>query len=163
MSPSLACVVNDEEFLILDDDDTDLTQAKPESRKASDVQSVSETSVSIGSLGGLISSIKGMLSEGIGKFSSSISEMSEKKAAKVALVEELILDDGSLEKVIPIAGESADSADFMEAELVVDGVEQFEWNLRGMDCPDCAMKATRAVNRLPGVDQVIVSATEGSI
>ena len=163
MSPSLACVVNDEEFLILDDDDTDLTQAKPESRKASDVQSVSENSASIGSLGGLISSIKGMLGEGIGKISSSISDTSEKKAAKVASVEELILDDGSLEKVIPIAGESTDSANFMEAELVVDGVEQFEWNLRGMDCPDCAMKATRAVNRLPGVDQVIVSATEGSI
>ena len=163
MSPSLACVVNDEEFLILDDDDTDLTQAKPESRKSSDVQSVSENSASIGSLGGLISSIKGMLGEGIGKISSSISDTSEKKAAKVALVEELILDDGSLEKVIPIAGESVDSANFMEAELVVDGVEQFEWNLRGMDCPDCAMKATRAVNRLPGVDQVIVSATEGSI
>ena len=163
MSPSLACVVNDEEFLILDDDDTDLTQAKPESRKASDVQLVSENSASIGSLGGLISSIKGMLGESIGKISSSISDTSEKKAAKVASVEELILDDGSLEKVIPITGESADSANFMEAELVVDGVEQFEWNLRGMDCPDCAMKATRAVNRLPGVDQVIVSATEGSI
>ena len=163
MSPSLACVVNDEEFLILDDDDTDLTQAKPESRKESDVQSVSETSASIGSLGGLISSIKGMLGEGIGKFSSSISETSEKKAAKVAPVEELILDDGSLEKVKPIAGESVDSADLIEAELVVDGVEQFEWQLRGMDCPDCAMKATRAVNRLPGVEQVIVSATEGSI
>ena len=163
MSPSLACVVNDEEFLILDDDDTDLTQAKPESRKASDVQLVSENSASIGSLGGLISSIKGVLGEGIGKINSSISDMSEKKAAKVAPVEELILDDGSLEKVIPIAGESADSVNFMEAELVVDGFEQFEWNLRGMDCPDCAMKATRAVNRLPGVDQVIVSATEGSI
>ena len=163
MSPSLAYVVNDEEFLILDDDDTDLTQEKPESRKSSDVQSVSENSASIGSLGGLISSIKGMLGEGIGKISSSISDTSEKKAAKVASVEELILDDGSLEKVIPITGESADSANFMEAELVVDGVEQFEWNLRGMDCPDCAMKATRAVNRLPGVDQVIVSATEGSI
>jgi len=163
VSPSLACVVNDEEFLILDDDDTDLTQAKPESRKASDVQSVSENSASISSLGGLISSIKGMLGESIGKISSSISDTSEKKAAKVASVEELILDDGSLEKVIPITGESADSANFMEAELVVDGVEQFEWNLRGMDCPDCAMKATRAVNRLPGVDQVIVSATEGSI
>jgi len=163
VSPSLACVVNDEEFLILDDDDTDLTQAKPESRKESDVQSVSETSASIGSLGGLISSIKGMLGEGIGKFSSSISETSEKKAAKVAPVEELILDDGSLEKVKPIAGESVDSADLIEAELVVDGVEQFEWQLRGMDCPDCAMKATRAVNRLPGVEQVIVSATEGSI
>ena len=163
MSPSLACVVNDEEFLILDDDDSDLTKAKPESRKASDVQSVSETSAPIGSLGGLISSIKGMLGQSIGKISSSISDTNEKKAAKVAPVDELILDDGSLEKVIPITGESADSADFMEAELVVDGVEQFEWNLRGMDCPDCAMKATRAVNRLPGVEQVIVSATEGSI
>ncbi len=163
MSPSLACVVNDEEFLILDDDDIDLTQTNPESRKASEVQSVSETSASIGSLGGLISNIKGMLGEGIGKISSSISETSEKKAAKVTPTDELILDDGSLEKVRPIAGESADSANFMEAELVVDGVEQFEWNLRGMDCPDCAMKATRAVNRLPGVDQVIVSATEGSI
>ncbi len=163
MSPSLACVVNDEEFLILDDDDSDLTKAKPDSRKAPDVQSVSETSASIGSLGGLISSIKGMLGQSIGKISSSISDTNEKKAAKVAPVDELILDDGSLEKVIPITGESADSADFMEAELVVDGVEQFEWNLRGMDCPDCAMKATRAVNRLPGVEQVIVSATEGSI
>ena len=163
MSPSLACVVNDEEFLILDDDDIDLTQAKPESRKTSEVQSISETSASIGSLVGLISSIKGMLGEGISKISSSISDTSEKKAAKVTPTDELILDDGSLEKVRPIAGESADSANFMEAELVVDGVEQFEWNLRGMDCPDCAMKATRAVNRLPGVDQVIVSATEGSI
>jgi len=163
VSPSLACVVNDEEFLILDDDDTDSTQAKPESRKASDVQLVSETSASIGSLGGLISSIKGMLGEGVGKISSSISGAREKKAAKAAPVNELILDDGSLEKVSPIAGESVDSANFMEAELVVDGVEQFEWHLRSMDCPDCAMKATRAVNRLPGVDQVIVSATEGTI
>ena len=155
--------MNDEEFLILDDDDKDLTHAKPDSPKASDVQSISETSASIGSLGGLISRIKGILGEGIGKISSSISETSEKKAAKVTPTDELILDDGSLEKVRPIAGESADSADFMEAELVVDGVEQFGWNLRGMDCPDCAMKATRAVNRLPGVDQVIISATEGSI
>ena len=38
MSPSLACVVNDEEFLILDDDDTDFTQANTDTPKASDVQ-----------------------------------------------------------------------------------------------------------------------------
>ena len=163
MSRSLARVVNDEEFLILDDDETDSTQAKPESRKASNVQSVSETSASMASRGGLISSIQRMLGEGVGKIRSSISGAREKKAAKVAPADEMILDDGSLEKVSPIAGKSVDSADFMEAELVVDGVEQFEWQLRGMDCPDCAMKATRAVNRLPGVDQVIVSATEGSV
>ena len=163
MSRSLARVVNDEEFLILDDDETDSTQAKLESRKSSNVQSRSETSASMDSQDGLISSIQGMLGEGVGKIRSSISGAREKKAAKVALVDELILDDGSLEKVSPIAGECVDYADFMEAELVMDGVVQFEWQLRGMDCPDCAMKATRAVNRLPGVDQVIVSATEGSV
>ena len=163
MSRSLARVVNDEEFLILDDDETDSTQAKLESRKSSNVQSRSETSASMDSQDGLISSIQGMLGEGVGKIRSSISGAREKKAAKVAPVDELILDDGSLEKVSPIAGECVDYADFMEAELVMDGVVQFEWQLRGMDCPDCAMKATRAVNRLPGVDQVIVSATEGSV
>ncbi|MFL2970871.1 MAG: heavy metal translocating P-type ATPase [Candidatus Thalassarchaeaceae archaeon] len=155
--------MNDEEFLILDDDETDSTQAKLESRKSSNVQSRSETSASMDSQDGLISSIQGMLGEGVGKIRSSISGAREKKAAKVAPVDELILDDGSLEKVSPIAGECVDYADFMEAELVMDGVVQFEWQLRGMDCPDCAMKATRAVNRLPGVDQVIVSATEGSV
>ena len=163
MSRSLARVVNDEEFLILDDDETDSTQAKLESRKSSNVQSRSETSASMDSQDGLISSIQGMLGEGVGKIRSSISGAREKKAAKVAPVDELILDDGSLEKVSPIAGECVDYADFMEAELVMDGVVQFEWQLRGMDCPDCAMKATRAVNRLPGVDQVIVSATEGGV
>ena len=163
MSRSLARVVNDEEFLILDDDETDSTQAKLESRKSSNVQSRSETSASMDSQDGLISSIQGMLGEGVGKIRSSISGAREKKAAKIAPVDELILDDGSLEKVSPIAGECVDYADFMEAELVMDGVVQFEWQLRGMDCPDCAMKATRAVNRLPGVDQVIVSATEGSV
>ena len=163
MSRSFARVVNDEEFLILDDDETDSTQAKLESRKSSNVQSRSENSSSMDSQDGLISSIQGMLGEGVGKIRSSISGAREKKAAKVAPVDELILDDGSLEKVSPIAGECVDYADFMEAELVMDGVVQFEWQLRGMDCPDCAMKATRAVNRLPGVDQVIVSATEGSV
>ncbi|MEL0214131.1 MAG: HAD-IC family P-type ATPase, partial [Euryarchaeota archaeon] len=77
--------------------------------------------------------------------------------------EVLVLDAGSLEKVKPISGEGVDSTNLMEAELVVDGVEQFEWQIRGMDCPDCAMKATRAVNRLPGTTEVVVSATEGNV
>ena len=163
MARSLGCVVNDEEFLILDDDETDSTQAIPESPNTSEVRSGSDNSTTIVSLGSVISGIQGKLGRGVSKIRSSISGAREKKSAKVPPVDELILDDGSLEKVIPIAGEGADSADLMEAELVVDGVEQFEWQIRGMDCPDCAMKATRAVNRLPGVDQVIVSATEGSV
>ena len=32
-----------------------------------------------------------------------------------------------------------------------------------MDCADCAMKATRAVNRLPGIHKVSVSVTEGNV
>ena len=50
--------------------------------------------------------------------------------------------------------------EIVDTVLAVDGIQKFEWQLRGMDCPDCAMKATRAVNRLPGVNNVIVSATE---
>ena len=53
--------------------------------------------------------------------------------------------------------------EIVDTVLAVDGIQKFEWQLRGMDCPDCAMKATRAVNRLPGVNNVIVSATEGSV
>ena len=163
MSPSLASIVNEDEFLILDDEDDDSTQAKPESPKPSEVQSGSDNSATIGSLGSAISGIQGLLGEGVSKIRSSISGAGKKKIAKAESVEELVLDDGSLEEVRPIAGEEADSADLMEAELVVDGVEQFEWQIRGMDCPDCAMKATRAVNRLPGITEVVVSATEGSV
>ena len=32
-----------------------------------------------------------------------------------------------------------------------------------MDCPDCAMKATRAVNRLPGVESCRISVSDGSV
>ena len=42
MSPSLASIVNEDEFLILDDEDDDSTQAKPESSKPSEVQSGSD-------------------------------------------------------------------------------------------------------------------------
>ena len=167
MSPSLAWVVTEDEFLILDDEDDDSTQAQPKSPKTSEIQSGSDNSATIGSLGSAISGIQGILGEGVSKIRSSISGAREKKVAKAESVEEsveeLVLDDGSLEKVRPIAGEGADSADLMEAELVVDGVEQFEWQIRGMDCPDCAMKATSAVNRLPGTTEVVVSATEGSV
>ncbi|HJM67959.1 MAG TPA: hypothetical protein QF716_03685, partial [Candidatus Thalassarchaeaceae archaeon] len=53
----------------------------------------------------------------------------------------------------------------LEAEdlsLEIDGVYTFEWPLKGMDCPDCAAKAKRATQRLPGVNKVIISATMGT-
>ena len=49
------------------------------------------------------------------------------------------------------------------SELSVDGMAEFEWDLRGLDCPDCAMKATTVIRRVPGVKEAIVSATEGRV
>ena len=50
-----------------------------------------------------------------------------------------------------------------DPELSPHGVIEFEWGLRGLDCPDCAMKATTVVRRVPGVKEAIVSATEGRV
>mgnify|MGYP000317479179 CR=1 FL=1 len=47
------------------------------------------------------------------------------------------------------------------AELVADGVHSFVWPLKGMDCPDCAMKAARAVKRQAGVVECQISPTDG--
>lgn len=43
------------------------------------------------------------------------------------------------------------------------GQHQVSWPLTGMDCPDCATKATRALNNLDQVVQCTVSATEGTV
>ena len=47
--------------------------------------------------------------------------------------------------------------------LALDGIYDFEWNIRGMDCPDCAMKASKAIRRLSGIEDCNVSATEGRV
>ena len=48
-------------------------------------------------------------------------------------------------------------------EISLDGVFQFDWGIRGMDCPDCAMKASRAVKRLPGIQSCRISVAEGTV
>jgi heavy metal translocating P-type ATPase len=48
-------------------------------------------------------------------------------------------------------------------DLVVAGEQSISWPLSGMDCPDCAFKATKALNRLDVVSECSVSATEGSV
>ena len=56
-----------------------------------------------------------------------------------------------------------DNESFDESELLADGITEFEWPLRGIDCPDCAMKATKVLRRIPGVTEARVSATEGRV
>ena len=70
-----------------------------------------------------------------------------------------ILDDGK-ENLISFS-RSADN--LFDTDLVIDGSYEIEWDIDGMDCADCAMKATRAVNRLPGIHKVNVSVTEGNV
>ena len=48
-------------------------------------------------------------------------------------------------------------------EISLDGTHNFDWGIRGMDCPDCAMKAKRAVNRLPGVESCRISVSDGTV
>ncbi|HIF90553.1 MAG TPA: heavy metal translocating P-type ATPase [Candidatus Poseidoniales archaeon] len=43
------------------------------------------------------------------------------------------------------------------------GVYDVAWPLLGMDCPDCAAKAMRAISYLPQVKKSIVSATAGEV
>ena len=50
-----------------------------------------------------------------------------------------------------------------DLSLEIDGFHTFEWPIKGMDCPDCATKAKRATQRIPGVKKVAVSVTMGTI
>ena len=47
--------------------------------------------------------------------------------------------------------------------MVASEIQHYEWDLLGMDCPDCASKATRAVSRIDGVESCDVSVMDGNI
>ena len=63
----------------------------------------------------------------------------------------------------PIEKTSEEPPDSEAIEISLDGIFQFDWGIRGMDCPDCAMKASRAVNRLPGIQSCKVSVADGTV
>ena len=159
----LGLVVSDEDFLILDDGEADFIKERTQLEKPTSKVTKNKQSSENNSLSNLISRIQGLIGFVVDKVRSIITGSRKIIAKPERSNDELVLDDGSLENVEPIAGEHLDSKSIMEAELVVDGAEEFEWQLLGMDCPDCAMKATRATKRLPGVNKVVVSATEGTV
>jgi Cd2+/Zn2+-exporting ATPase len=59
-------------------------------------------------------------------------------------------------------GDDSDAPTPDDFTFSLDGSYSFEWPIRGMDCPDCAAKASRAVNRLPGIQKSVISATMGT-
>ena len=61
--------------------------------------------------------------------------------------------------------ESSSGGAVLEAEIVTEATGQYEvtWPLLGMDCPDCASKATRALKHLDQVWAPVVSPTAGEV
>ena len=64
-----------------------------------------------------------------------------------------------------IAEDAPKSIEILDAEVIMQATGNYsvEWQLIGMDCPDCASKATRALNYLPQVSDPMVSATSGEV
>ena len=130
--------MEDEEFLLLDDEtesDTPVSQEKtlPEKLVNSDSKDII----------------------------SSISKSVEEKFYRIKESNELkkFLDEGK-ENLISF---SKSAGNILDTDLVIDGTYEIEWEIDGMDCADCAMKAKRAVSRLPGIHKVNVSVTEGNV
>ena len=58
-----------------------------------------------------------------------------------------------------------DAVEILDAEIVMQATGDYdvEWPLIGMDCPDCASKAVKALNFMPQVSKPVVSATSGEV
>ena len=130
--------MEDEEFLLLDDDEepkSSIPEKESTLKKPTNTES---------------KEIISNLSKTVG---SKIIQFKESNDLKK------LLEDGK-ENLISF---SRSAEKLFDADLVIDGTYEIEWEIDGMDCADCAMKATRAVNRLPGIHKVIVSVTEGNV
>tara|TARA_Y100000994_G_scaffold244958_1_gene245743 strand:- start:1660 stop:4311 length:2652 start_codon:yes stop_codon:yes gene_type:complete len=58
-----------------------------------------------------------------------------------------------------------EDVEILDAEIITQATGEYtvEWPLIGMDCPDCASKATKALNLMSQVSTPIVSATSGEV
>ena len=58
-----------------------------------------------------------------------------------------------------------EDVEILDAEIISQATGEYtvEWPLIGMDCPDCASKATKALNLMSQVSTPIVSATSGEV
>lgn len=73
-------------------------------------------------------------------------------------------------KLKKMPSSTQESTPVMTAELVdttvveqATGTYELGWPLLGMDCPDCASKATRALDTLHQANDILVSATSGTV
>jgi len=134
--------MDEEEFLLLDDDEDELI-ISPNDKSITD-KVVKNTPAEI------LSNISKTVGDSISQIPLKIKESSDLKKSVKEKNDNIISFAKSADKIL-------------DADLVVDGTYNIEWGIGGMDCADCAMKARKAVNRLPGVNNVKVSVTEGIV
>ena len=75
-------------------------------------------------------------------------------------------NSASIDKVLPDKMEPIEVIKKVEPEIVIadyGGIHEMSWQLTGMDCPDCAMKAEKALGRLKQVEACSVSAIDARI
>ena len=134
--------MDEEEFLLLDDDEDELIISSNDKSIADKV--VKNTPAEI------LSNISKTVGDSISQIPLKMKESSDLKKSVKEKNDNIISFAKSADKIL-------------DADLVVDGTYNIEWGIGGMDCADCAMKARKAVNRLPGVNNVKVSVTEGIV
>ena len=134
--------MDEEEFLLLDDDEDELIISSNDKSITDKV--VKNTPAEI------LSNISKTVGDSISQIPLKIKESSDLKKSVKEKNDNIISFAKSADKIL-------------DADLVVDGTYNIEWGIGGMDCADCAMKARKAVNRLPGVNNVKVSVTEGIV
>ncbi len=134
--------MDEEEFLLLDDDEDELIISSNDKSITDKV--VKNTPAEI------LSNISKTVGDSISQIPLKMKESSDLKKSVKEKNDNIISFAKSADKIL-------------DADLVVDGTYNIEWGIGGMDCADCAMKARKAVNRLPGVNNVKVSVTEGIV
>ena len=134
--------MGEEEFLLLDDDEDELIISSNDKSITDKV--VKNTPAEI------LSNISKTVGDSISQIPLKMKESSDLKKSVKEKNDNIISFAKSADKIL-------------DADLVVDGTYNIEWGIGGMDCADCAMKARKAVNRLPGVNNVKISVTEGIV
>ena len=134
--------MDEEEFLLLDDDEEEIVIS-------SNDKSITDK-VAKHTPGKILSNISKTVGDSISQIPLKLKESSNLKKSMKEKNDNIISFAQSADKIL-------------DADLVVDGTYNIEWGIGGMDCADCAMKARKAVNRLPGINNVKVSVTEGIV
>jgi Cd2+/Zn2+-exporting ATPase len=134
--------MDEEEFLLLDEDEE--SESTISSIKSNPEKSINSDAR------GIISNISRTMGDSLSQLPMKIKQSSDMKK-------------NLQERKDNMKSFASSANSILDADLVVDGIYDIEWDINGMDCADCAMKATKAVNRLPGVDGVKVSVTEGTV